>query len=137
MKLGCEIEVKSTKDKIWPYYTEFKKRLIWEEDLESLVFNGDIETGTKGKMKLKDMPEMEFILTEIISNSSYCDKTNVPGIGSLFFKHKIFERDGKTFIEHSVDLEKEDFNENDLEFLKEVFSDVPSSMLKIKKEVEK
>lgn len=136
MKLQCKVEVRSTKDKIWPYYTELNKRSIWEEDLESLSFDGDIKTGTKGKMKLKDMPEMDFTLTEIIENYSYCDKTDVPEIGSLFFNHKILEENGKIFIEHSVELEKEDFCEKDLDFLKGVFDDVPSSMLKIKKEVE-
>jgi hypothetical protein len=87
-------------------------------------------------MKLKDMPEVPFVLAEVIENASYCDRTDVPGMGSLFFDHKILQENGKTYIQHSVRLEKEPFTEEDLGFLSGVFSDVPSSMLKIKREVE-
>ena len=87
-------------------------------------------------MKLKDMPEMQFTLTEVIVNASYCDRTDVPGMGSLFFNHRILQEDGKTFVRHSVKLQKDTFTEEDLGFLSGVFSDVPGAALKIKREVE-
>jgi hypothetical protein len=137
MQLQVEMEVNAAKEAIWPYYADPAKHSVWEEDLESLAFDGEIKTGTTGKMKLKDMPEMCFTLTEIILNESYCDRTDVPGMGSLFFDHKILSRNGKTFIQHSVRLEKDVFTEKDLGFLNGVFSDVPGSVMKIKREVEK
>jgi hypothetical protein len=82
------------------------------------------------------MPEMQFTLTEVIVNASYCDRTDVPGMGSLFFSHKILQEDGKTFVQHGVRLQKDRFTEEDLGFLNGVFSDVPGAVLKIKKEVE-
>jgi hypothetical protein len=137
MELQCKIAVSAAKEAIWPYYADPDKWPIWEEDLESLVFDGEIRTGTTGRMKLKDMPEMPFVLAEIIENVSYCDRTDVPGMGSLFFEHKILQEDGKTYIQHGVRLEKEPFTEEDSGFLSGVFSDVPGSMMKIKREVEK
>jgi hypothetical protein len=137
MELQCKIAVNAAKESIWTYYADPDKWPVWEEDLESLVFDGEIRTGTTGRMKLKDMPEMPFVLAEIIENASYCDRTEVPGMGSLFFDHKILQEKGKTYIQHSVRLEKESFTEEDLGFLSAVFSDVPGSMLKIKREVEK
>ncbi|GHU01142.1 polyketide cyclase [Alphaproteobacteria bacterium] len=137
MELQCKIEVKAAKEAIWPYYADPSKRPIWEEDLENLVFDGEIKAGTTGRMKLKDMPEMSFTLTEVIENASYCDRTDVPGMGSLFFGHKILQENGKTYIQHSVRLEKDAFTEEDLGFLNGVFADVPESMLKIKREAEK
>jgi hypothetical protein len=137
MELQCKIEVNAANEKIWPYYADPAKRSIWEEDLESLVFDGEIKTGTTGKMKLKDMPEMRFTLTEIIEGASYCDRTDVPGMGSLFFGHRILREGGKTLIQHSVRLEKDNFSKDDLGFLGGVFADVPGAMLKIKEEVEK
>jgi hypothetical protein len=87
-------------------------------------------------VELKDMLEMQFTLTEVIVNASYCDRTDVPGMGSLFFNHRILQEDGKTFVRHSVRLKKDTFTEEDLGFLSGVFFDAPGAALKIKREVE-
>ncbi|MDR2179104.1 MAG: hypothetical protein LBP21_02230 [Synergistaceae bacterium] len=138
MELQCKIEVNAAKETIWPYYADPAKRSVWEENLESLVFDGEVKAGTTGRMKLKDMPEMAFTLTEVVEYASYCDRTDVPGMGSLFFSHKILREGGKTYIQHSVRLGKEThkFTNEDLRFLSGVFADVPAAMLKIKGEVE-
>jgi hypothetical protein len=137
MKLQFSIEVAATAEKIWPYYADPTKRYIWEEDLESIVFDGEVKTGMTGSMKLKEMPEMPFTLTEVIINASYCDRTDVPGMGSLHFDHKILRENDKTYLQHSVRLEKANPTEGDLAFLSGVFADVPGAVLKIKREVEK
>ncbi|MDR1066066.1 MAG: polyketide cyclase, partial [Clostridiales bacterium] len=80
MELQCEIAVNAAKEKIWPYYVNPDLRYIWEGDLESIVFDSKIKTGATGRMKLKEMPEMQFTLTEVIECVSYCDKTDVPGM---------------------------------------------------------
>lgn len=136
MELSFKVEVNADKETIWSYYAEPSKRHIWEEDLESITFNGEVKTGTTGKMKLKEMPEMDFTLINIIPNFSYWDRTDVPGMGSIYFKHDILQENEKTFIQHSVLLEKETPSKEDLNFLCGVFSDVPNAVIKIKKEVE-
>ncbi|MCL2625484.1 MAG: hypothetical protein FWD46_01525 [Cystobacterineae bacterium] len=137
MELKCKLTINATREAIWPYYADTSKRSIWEEDLESLVLDGEAKAGTTGRVKLKDIPEMAFVLTEVIEYASYCDRTDVPGMGSLFFNHKISQENGKTYIQHSVRLEKETFTKEDLGFLNGVFADVPGAMMKIKQEVEK
>lgn len=136
MEFRFKVEVNASKEKIWSYYAEPEKRHIWEEDLESLKFNGELETGTTGTMKLKEMPEMSFTLTNIEPNVSYWDRTDIPGMGSIHFEHDILQENDKTFIQHAVRLEKENLSEDDFNFLCGVFSDVPKSVMKIKKEVE-
>ncbi len=137
MELKFKVEVNAKAESVWPYYAEASKRYIWEEDLENLTFNGEIKSGTTGKMKLKEMPEMTFTLVNIDPNVSFWDRTDVPGMGSLFFKHDIITEEGKTYIQHSVSLEKENISEKDLSFLLDIFSDVPKSTMIIKREVEK
>lgn len=136
MELRFKIEVNAAKELIWPYYADPSKRHIWEEDLENLAFNGELKTGTTGTMKLKEMPEMSFTLINIVLNESYWDRTDVPGMGSIIFGHDILQEGEKTYIQHTVSLDKENPTEEDLNFLCGVFSDVPSSVMKIKKEVE-
>jgi hypothetical protein len=137
MELQCKIAVKAARETIWPYYADPGKRSVWEEDLEYLVFNGEAKTGTTGKMKLQNMPEMAFTLTEVAQDAAWCERTDVPGKGSLFFDHTISQKNGKTYIRHSVRLDKETLTDEDLGFLGAVFADVPAAMLKIKREVEK
>jgi uncharacterized protein YndB with AHSA1/START domain len=137
MELQFTLEVNAPAEKIWPYYADPAKRYVWEDDLENIVFDGEVKTGTTGSMKLKEIPDMPFTLTEVVENASYCDRTDVPGMGSLYFGHKILRENGKTYIRHSVRLEKENPGEDDLGFLGGVFSDVPGAVLKIKREVEK
>lgn len=137
MELQFKTEVNASKEKIWPYYADPEKRSVWEEDLESLTFDGEIITGTTGKMKLKDMPEMAFTLVDIVPYASYWDRTDVPGMGSLYFGHDILLEGGKLYIRHTVRLEKGLPSEDDLKFLCGVFSDVPYAVMKIKQEVEK
>lgn len=136
MELKFKVEVNAKREIIWSYYANPSKRYIWEEDLENITFDGELKTGTTGTMKLKEMPEMSFTLINIIPNASYWDRVDVPGIGSICFAHDILQEDGKTFIQHSVRLDKENPSEQDLNFLCGVFSDVPNSVMKIKKEVE-
>ncbi|MBA9009096.1 hypothetical protein [Clostridium saccharobutylicum] len=88
-------------------------------------------------MKLEGMPEMSFTLTNIVPNASYWDRTDVPGMGSIYFRHDILQEDGRTYIKHTVILDKEKPSEDDLNFLCGVFSDVPKSVMIIKKEVER
>ncbi|AQS06706.1 polyketide cyclase [Clostridium beijerinckii] len=137
MELTFKLEVNAPKEAIWSYYADLEKRHIWEEDLESIKFDGELQTGTTGTMKLEGMPEMSFTLTNIVTNCSYWDRTDVPGVGGIYFGHDILQKDGKTFIQHTVRLDKENPSEDDLNFLCNVFSDVPKSTMIIKKEVEK
>ncbi|MDR1313908.1 MAG: polyketide cyclase [Deltaproteobacteria bacterium] len=136
MELQCTVAVNAAKEKIWPYWADVAKRHVWEEDLESFVLDGETTTGTVGRMKLKGLPEMPFVLEEIVENVSYAERFEVPGQGNLFFRHEILERDGKTFIRHAVRLDKDLFTEEDAGFLAGVFADFPASVLKIKTEAE-
>lgn len=136
MELSFKVQVNGTKEAIWDYYADFSKRKIWEEDLEDLQLEGPLAAGTKGVMKLKDMPAMAFELTKVEKHVSFCDKTVVPNMGTLCFDHDIIEEAGQLFVRHTVRLEKADLSAQDLGFLQGVFSDVPHSVLKIKEEVE-
>ena len=136
MQLQCKLEANAAAETLWQYYVDPSKRSVWEEDLESLVFDGEVKTGATGTMKFAGMPQMKFTLTEVIDCVSYCDRTEVPSVGSLFFEHKIAQENGKTYITHSVRLEKEGFSEADAGFLSGVFADIPASMMKIRRATE-
>jgi hypothetical protein len=129
--------IRAAKEKIWPYYADPVKRRVWEEDLESLVLDGEAATGTRGLMKLKGMPEMAFTLEEYVVGSSFRERVEIPGKGALLFGHEIIEEGDRTLVRHSVRMDKDPVSGEDSRFLAGVFSDFPDAILKIKAEAER
>ena len=102
--------------------------------LKNITLKGNFETGSKGIMELEGMPPMEYELTHVKVFEEFWDKTATP-FGNILFGHQIIDNnDGSVIIKHSVSLDSEDIQH--LEFLKQVFSDVPDSIFILKKYLE-
>ena len=137
MEFSFKIKVNAKKEEVWKYYSDIEKWYIWEEDLKNISLNGKFQTGTEGIMELEKMPPMKYILTSVKENAEFWDKTDTP-LGDIYFGHEIFEdKGGFVEIKHTVRLESEEINEENIKFLKQIFSDVPHSMLLLKKAIEK
>ena len=137
MEFSFKIKINAKKEKVWEYYADINKWYIWEEDLKDIKLNGEFKTGSKGIMKLENMPPLEYILTSVKENKEFWDRTDIP-LGSIHFGHEIFEEDRNSVsIKHTVRLESSIINEENIEFLKGIFSDVPHSMMLLKKSIEK
>ena len=137
MEFSFKIKINAKKEKVWEYYADINKWYIWEEDLKDIKLNGEFKTGSKGIMKLENMPPLEYILTSVEENKEFWDRTDIP-LGSIHFGHEIFEEDRNSVsIKHTVRLESLIINEENIEFLKGIFSDVPHSMMLLKKSIEK
>lgn len=137
MEFSFKIKINAKKEKVWEYYADINKWYIWEEDLKDIKLNGEFKTGSKGIMELENMPPLEYILTFVKENKEFWDRTDIP-LGSIHFGHEIFEEDKNSVsIKHTVRLESSIINEENIEFLKGIFSDVPHSMMLLKKSVEK
>ena len=136
MEFSFKIKINAKKEKVWEYDADINKWYIWEEDLKDIKLNGEFKTGSKGMMELENMPPLEYILTSVEENKEFWDKTDIP-LGSIHFGHEIFEEDKNSVsIKHTVRLESSIINEENIEFLKGIFSDVPHSMMLLKKSVE-
>ena len=136
MEFSFKIKINAKKEKVWEYYADINKWYIWKEDLKDIKLNGEFKTGSKGIMELENMPPLEYILTSVKENKEFWDKTDIP-LGSIHFGHEIFEEDRNSVsIKHTVRLESTIISEENIEFLKGIFSDVPHSMMLLKKSVE-
>ena len=136
MEFSFKIKINAKKEKVWEYYADINKWYIWEEDLKDIKLNGEFKTGSKGIMKLENIPPLEYVLTSVKENKEFWDRTDIP-LGSIHFGHEIFEEDRNSVsIKHTVRLESSIINEENIEFLKGIFSDVPHSMMLLKKSVE-
>ena len=136
MEFSFKIKINAKKEKAWEYYANIDKWYIWEEDLKDIKLNGEFKTGSKGIMKLENIPPLEYVLTSVKENKEFWDRTDIP-LGSIHFGHEIFEEDKNSVsIKHTVRLESSIINEENIEFLRGIFSDVPHSMMLLKKSVE-
>ena len=136
MEFSFKIKINAKKEKVWEYYADINKWYIWEEDLKDIKLNGEFKTGSKGIMKLENIPPLEYVLTSVKENKEFWDRTDIP-LGSIHFGHEIFEEDRNSVsIKHTVRLESTIISEENIEFLKGIFSDVPHSMMLLKKSVE-
>ena len=136
MEFSFKIKINAKKEKVWEYYADINKWYIWEEDLKDIKLNEEFKTGSKGIMELENMPPLEYILTSVKENKEFWDKTDIP-LGSIHFGHEIFEEDSNSVsIKHTVRLESPIISEENMEFLRGIFSDVPHSMMLLKKSVE-
>ena len=136
MEFSFKVKINAKKEKVWEYYADINKWYIWEEDLKDIKLDGEFKTGSKGLMKLENMPPLEYVLTSVEENKEFWDKTDAP-LGSIYFGHEIFEEDKNSVsIKHTVRLESSIINEENIEFLRRIFSDVPHSMMLLKKSVE-
>ena len=136
MEFSFKIKINAKKEKVWEYYADINKWYIWEEDLKDIKLNGEFKTGSKGIMKLENIPPLEYVLTSVKENKEFWDKTDIP-LGSIHFGHEIFEEDRNSVsIKHTVRLESTIISEENIEFLRGIFSDVPHSMMLLKKSVE-
>ena len=136
MEFSFKIKINAKKEKVWEYYADINKWYIWEEDLKDIKLNGEFKIGSKGIMELENMPPLEYILTSVEENKEFWDRTDIP-LGSIHFGHEIFEEDRNSVsIKHTVRLESTIISEENIEFLKGIFSDVPHSMMLLKKSVE-
>ena len=136
MEFSFKIKINAKKEKVWKYYADINKWYIWEEDLKDIKLNGEFKTGSKGIMKLENIPPLEYVLTSVKENKEFWDRTDIP-LGSIHFGHEIFEEDRNSVsIKHTVRLESTIISEENMEFLRGIFSDVPHSMMLLKKSVE-
>lgn len=135
MKLSFELFIKSTPEEIWKYYEDISLRKIWETDLEDYQLEGEFATGTKGKMKLANMPEMDFVLLSVIKNQEFVDCTPTP-FGDLVFSHEISPIDNGVTVKHSLEIRNTPISEESIQTLNKIFDDTTDAVYKIKQAVE-
>ncbi len=136
MEFSYKTKINASKERIWSCYADIQKWYVWEDDLESITLDGEFKTGSTGVMKLADMPPMDYTLTTVIENELFCDKTSTP-FGDIYFDHQILEEKDGIYVRHSVQLQTEEVTHEKLVFLRQVFNDVPDSIMLLKGEVER
>lgn len=133
MKYSFELQTDIAIEKIWPLYEDVTKWFKWEDDLEDISLNGEFINGSNGSMKLSGQPSMDFVLVSVNPGKGFTDKTSIPNLGDIYFIHELNDNDGQTLVKHSVEFIplNRKTNIKDLEFVSQIFTDVPVSIFSL------
>lgn len=133
MKYSFELQTDIAIEKIWPLYEDVNKWFKWEDDLEDIYLHGEFITGSNGSMKLSGQPSMDFVLVSVKAGKSFTDRTFIPNVGDIYFIHELNDNEGKTLVRHSVEFipANRKANLKDLEFVSQIFADVPASIFSL------
>ena len=102
LRMQCETDVQAPLPVIWRHYVTESLRKKWETDLESLSFDGAVATGTSGTLKLSGKPPIRFVLGRIEENREFSEVVDIPGMGTVEFKHEMFAENGTNHIRKTV-----------------------------------
>lgn len=133
MKFSFETHTALTPEEIWVNYATVNNWFKWEDDLLAISLEGDFKQGVSGEMTLQGMPPMAFELVEVTPNESFCDVTKILDLGSLYFNHELIKTEKGTAVRHTVEFVSLDGldHHGQLEFVTQVFSDVPQSIFSL------
>ncbi len=136
MEFSFKIQINATKEKVWGFYSDIEKWYVWEKNLKNITLDHGFKTGSGGIMEFNGMPPMKYSLTLVTDQQEFWNKSETP-FGSICFGHEITEEaNGAVCVKHTARLESDSVTDEKVGFLKQVFSDVPATVMLLKKTVE-
>ena len=95
----------ATPEQVWPLYADVGRWLEWDSGLTDVTIDGDFQAGSSGTLHVEGQPPLAWTLTEVTENASFTDVTEIPGVATLTFVHRIDAVDGGSAITHEVHIE--------------------------------
>jgi ligand-binding SRPBCC domain-containing protein len=95
----------ATPEMIWPLYADVRRWLEWDSGLEAVTLDGPFTVGSRGTLQVEGQPPLAWELTEVVDNARFTDVTEIPGVATLTFVHRIDARPDGSAITHEVCIE--------------------------------
>jgi len=92
----------ATPEQVWPMYADVDRWLEWDSGLVSVTLDGDFAVGSRGVLGVEGQPPLEWELTEVVENALFTDVTEIPGVATLTFVHRIAPTATGSVITHEV-----------------------------------
>ncbi len=92
----------ATPEQIWPLYADVHRWLEWDSGLEAVTIDGPFAVGSRGTLKVEGQPPLGWELIEVEANALFTDVTEIPGVATLTFVHRIEQRPDGSAVTHEV-----------------------------------
>jgi ligand-binding SRPBCC domain-containing protein len=99
------VTTSATPEQVWPLYADVRRWLEWDSGLVSVTLDGDFVVGSRGTLGVEGQPPLEWELTEVQAHALFTDVTEIPGVATLTFVHRIEAADGGSVITHEVRID--------------------------------
>ena len=95
----------ATPEQVWPLYAEVDRWLEWDSGLQAVTLDGPFAVGSRGTLQVEGQPPLVWELVEVTANASFTDVTEIPGVATLTFVHRIEPTADGSAIVHEVRIE--------------------------------
>ena len=95
----------ATPEQVWPLYADVRRWLEWDSGLEAVTLDGPFAVGSTGTLQVEGQPPLSWTLTDVEENALFTDVTEIPGVATLTFVHRIDARPEGSAITHEVLIE--------------------------------
>lgn len=102
-----EIETNASVKQVWSCYIHPTDWPLWDPSLTAVEFDGPLENGATGLMKLHGMPPLSFLVEALEENKCF---TIVAQMGEFkaSIAHELVAQNGSTRILHSIRVQGPD-----------------------------
>jgi hypothetical protein len=90
---------------VWPLYADVRRWLEWDSGLVGVTLDGPFAVGSEGSLAVEGQPPLAWVLTEVTDGVSFTDVTEIPGVATLTFVHRIAPTPNGSDITHEVRIE--------------------------------
>jgi len=94
-----KIQIKGSRQAIWHKLVDWQTMHTWDIFMDSVRFDGPLQPGSKGKLKMKGGPEVELVVTSFDEAQSYTDEFTLLGSRFIFF-HELIEHSENEVVLH-------------------------------------
>lgn len=99
------VTTSASPEQVWPLYAEVDRWLEWDSGLQAVTLDGPFAVGSRGTLQVEGQPPLVWELVEVTANASFTDVTEIPGVATLTFVHRIEPRPEGSAIVHEVRIE--------------------------------
>jgi ligand-binding SRPBCC domain-containing protein len=96
------IATTATPEQVWPFYAEVSRWLEWDSGLVGVTLDGPFAVGSSGTLQVEGQPPLTWTLVDVVDNALFTDVTEIPGVATLTFVHRIAPTADGSSITHEV-----------------------------------
>lgn len=90
---------------VWEKLVHWQTMHEWDVFMDRVVFDGPLKLGSKGKLKMKNGPEVDLIVTSFDPPFSYTDEFTVMGSRFKFFHELVEDSDNAVTLRITAEVE--------------------------------
>ena len=99
------VTTSATPEQVWTLYADVSRWLEWDSGLEAVTLDGPFAVGSTGTLQVEGRPPLAWTLTDVVENALFTDVTEIPGVATLTFVHRIEPRDLGSVVTHEVRID--------------------------------